>query len=157
MEKTKKNEKNTEIVYVEFSKKFTYSKQPHQLSKDPNISLQAKGLYSIYASFTSKEKKSSWASEEHLRYICGNIYPKGFRKYKKELIDSGWISQKQRIKENGTYGTLLITVYEHPWLNEEFRKKNNIKIFTNYNQNLDDTDGTFSADGKPTEHKKKLL
>lgn len=108
-----------EIEYV--SRESYYSKQPHELSKNPNISLNAKGLYGIYSSFTNRNKPFAWPSEKYLCHLCGNIYPKTFRKYKKELIRNGWISQEQTKKENGKYSTLKIKVYETTSLNPRFQ------------------------------------
>jgi hypothetical protein len=96
---------------------FGYSPYPHDLSRDPGVSLQAKGLFAVYGSFVSVSSPTAWPSEEYLRKLCGGINEKTFRKYKRELLESGWISQLQRHRENGQYTTLLITRYYHPALN----------------------------------------
>ena len=96
---------------------FGYSPYPHELSRDPSVSLQAKGLFAVYGSFVSVNDPTAWPSENYLCRLCGGLNEKTFRKYKRELLNSGWISQVQRHRENGQYTTLLVTRYYHPSMN----------------------------------------
>lgn len=96
---------------------FGYSPYPHELSRDRGVSLQAKGLFAVYGSFVSVGDATAWPSEDYLCDLCGGINVKTFRKYKSELLQSGWISQVQRQRENGQFSTLLVTRYYHPSMN----------------------------------------
>ena len=96
---------------------FGYSPFPHELSRDTRISLQAKGLFAVYGSFVKVSNPTAWASEEYLCKLCGGINEKSLRKYKRELVQAGWISQVQRRRENGQHSTLVITRYFSPRLN----------------------------------------
>lgn len=102
---------------------FGYSPFPHELSRERSISLQAKGLFAVYGSFVSVTDPTAWASEDYICDLCGGINVKTFRKYKRELLEAGWISQSQRHRENGQYTTLLITRYYHPSMNPNFSMK----------------------------------
>lgn len=102
---------------------FGWSAIPHELTRDPNISLQAKGLYAIYGSFVSVTDPTAWPSEDYLCHLCGDLNPKTFRKFKRELIAAGWISQVQRRASNGRHSTLLITRYASPRLNVWYTSK----------------------------------
>lgn len=102
---------------------FGYSPFPHDLARDSRISLQAKGLFAVYGSFVSVTDSTAWPSEGHLCKLCGGINPQTFRKYKRELLRSGWISQTQRHKENGQYTSVLVTRYYSPMMNPDYRVK----------------------------------
>lgn len=95
---------------------FGYSPFPHTLSRDSSISLEAKGLFAVYGSFVSESDPTAYPSKDYLCKLCG-VNEKTFQKYKRELLLSGWISQEQRIRENGQYSTILVTRYFHPSLN----------------------------------------
>lgn len=97
---------------------FGYSPFPHDLARDRGISLQAKGLFAVYGSFVKVNDPTAWASEEYLCKLCGGINEKSLRKYKRELVRAGWISQEQRRRENGQHSTLVITRYYSPALNQ---------------------------------------
>jgi hypothetical protein len=100
---------------------FGYSPFPHELARDPGISLQAKGLFAVYGSFVSVTDPTAWPSEAHLCKLCGGKNPHTFRKYKRELLEAGWISQIQRHKENGQYTSVLVTRYYSPMMNPDYR------------------------------------
>lgn len=105
---------------------FGYSPFPHELARDPGVSLQAKGLFAVYGSFVSVGDPTAWPSENYLCKLCGGINVKTLRKYKGELLAQGWISQQQRQKENGQYTTLLVTRYYHPSMNPFFSIKSTV-------------------------------
>lgn len=102
---------------------FGYSPFPHELSRDPRISLQAKGLFAVYGSFVSVNDPTAYPSEEYICRLCGGLNAKTFRKYKKELLDSGWIAQEQSQHDNGQYSTLHVTRFYHPGMNPNFAIK----------------------------------
>ena len=103
-----------EGIFVVEDVGFGHSNYPHELSKDPNIPLAAKGLYAVYGSFVGKNNPISWASEKHMCHLCGGINDETFRKYKKILIDSRWIGQEQSRKSDGTLGTLRVIRFHSP-------------------------------------------
>jgi hypothetical protein len=111
----------TQVVDVGFG----YSPYPHELSRNPGISLQAKGLYAVYGSFVSVTDPSAWPSSYYIRKLCG-IGKDAFRKYKRELVMAGWISEEQRHRENGQYSTTLVTRYYSPALNPFFVVKSTV-------------------------------
>lgn len=102
-------------------KGFGFSPFPHELSRDPSISLQAKGLFSVYGSFVGIANPQAWPSEKTLCGLCGGISNRTLHKYKRELLTAGWISQEQRRRENGLFSSLLITRYFHPSMNPHWK------------------------------------
>lgn len=112
---------------------FGYSPFPHELARDPGVSLEAKGLFAVYGSFVSVGDPTAYPSEQYLCKLCG-VNDRTFRKYKRELREHGWISQVQRKRENGQFSTLLVTRYYHPSMNPFFSIKS--------------TDGQKTAVGK---------
>lgn len=95
---------------------FGYSPFPHELSRDPSISLAAKGLFAVYGSFVSVTDPTAYPSARFICKLCG-VNEKTFWKYKRELLRAGWISEQQQHKENGQYSTMLVTRYFHPSMN----------------------------------------
>lgn len=104
---------------------FGYAPYPHELSRDTSISLQAKGLYAVYGSFVSVTDPTAWPSSQYICKLCG-VNEKTFWKYKRELLQSGWISEQQQHKENGHYSSMLITRYYHPSINPNFTVKSTV-------------------------------
>jgi hypothetical protein len=104
---------------------FGYSPYPHDLARDTSISLQAKGLYAVYGSFVSVTDPTAWPSSQYICKLAG-VNEKTFWKYKKELLDSGWISEVQQHKENGQYASMLVTRYYHPSMNPDFVAKSTV-------------------------------
>jgi len=131
---------------------FGYSPYPHELSRDAGISLQAKGLYAVYGSFVSIMDPSAWPSSHHIRKLCG-IGKDAFRKYKRELLNAGWISEEQRHRENGQYSTMLVTRYYSPAMNPFFVIKSTVVGTTAHGENGHGKQD--SQEQEPQEHTKK--
>lgn len=76
-----------------------YGYSPKKVMRDPSLSVEAKAIYAYLASFADNEGKAYPGIELMCHEL--NMGENRFHKYKKQLVDKGYITISRERKENG--------------------------------------------------------
>src|SRR5699024_3956321 len=81
------------------------------LTKNPNIDVEVKGLFSYLTTYAGA-KDNAYPSVDLICYEL-NISTKRFQKYRKQLVEAGYLSIS-REKSSNLYGRNVYTLHHEP-------------------------------------------
>lgn len=83
---------------------------PDSLLHADNISGLSKLLWICIKSFASPKSPCPFPGRSTLSRMLGNVSFRSFTRYKKELIDAGWLKAKQETGDKQKFGKIIYTI-----------------------------------------------